>query len=55
VSFFGLMQDQFATLAAPEPERDFPAKIPPAGLLVRLHLSDSLADALPRKGMMELT
>lgn len=34
----GLMRDEFAIVAAPEPERNLPAEIAPAGPLVRLQL-----------------
>ena len=42
----GLMRDQLAVVAAPEPKRDFPAEVSAARLLVGLHLPDALADAI---------
>ena len=42
----GLMRDELAVVAAPEPERDLAAEISAARLLVGLHLSNALADAV---------
>jgi len=42
----GLMRDEFAIVAAPEPEGNLPAKIPAPGLLIGLHLPDTLADSV---------
>ena len=40
----GLVRDELAIVAAPEPEGN--PKIPPTGLLIGLHLPDTLADAV---------
>ena len=40
------MQDEFAAIAASEPEGDFPAEISAARLLIRLHLANAFADAV---------
>src|SRR5208282_18001 len=40
------MRDEFAIVAAPEPEGNLPAKIPAPGLLICLHLPDTLADSV---------
>jgi hypothetical protein len=42
----GLIRDELAIIATPESEGNLPAEIPPPGLLVRLHLPNSLADAV---------
>ena len=41
-----VMPDEFAIVAAPEPEGNLPAEIPASGLLIGLDLPNSLA-ALP--------
>ncbi len=40
------MRDKLAVVAAPEPERNLSAQIPPAGLLIGLHLPDAFPDAV---------
>jgi hypothetical protein len=40
------MRDKFAVVAAPEPERNLAAEVSATGLLVGLHLSNPLADAI---------
>ena len=42
----GLMRDELAGLAATEPERNLPAEVAAASFLVRLHLTDALADSI---------
>jgi hypothetical protein len=40
------MRDKLAVVAAPEPERNLPAEIAAARLLVGLHLPDPLPNAI---------
>jgi hypothetical protein len=42
----GVMREKLAGVAATEPERHFPAEVSPAGLLVSLHLADTLTNAV---------
>jgi hypothetical protein len=43
----GLIRDEISALAAPEAEGNLSAEIPAPRLLIRLHLPDALADAIP--------
>jgi hypothetical protein len=43
----GLIRDEISALAAPETEGNLSAEIPAPRLLIRLHLPNALADAIP--------
>ena len=41
------MRDELSAFAATEPKRDLAAEVSATGLLISLHLPDSLTDAIP--------